>query len=196
MKVLIGGTELTAKNCSPYEYQSGKRELRIWIPQSEIEYSALKAVLDEENTGEIVLTKDDGTAQTFSGYNTTYEITDKTENGVAVFYVVIKCVAEAERRALEAKAQTAALEKTVADQAALIEKMAATIENLNAQLLVVQLAAAELYEQTLPAETPEETTEEVTDTEAEYYMEKEQEAYEEMLDTETEPELEDEQEVQ
>lgn len=190
MKVLIGGTELTVKNCSPYEYQSGKRELRIWIPQSEIEYSDLKAVLDEENTGVIVLTKDDGTTQTFSGYNTTYEITDKTENGVAVFYVVIKCVAEAERRALEAKAQAAELEKTVADQAALIADMAATIKNLNTQLLVVQLAAAELYEQSLPAETPEDedysgsqyTPDEVPETDQE--------------ETETEPELEDEQEVQ
>ena len=190
MRVLIGGTELTVMNCYPHEYQSGKRELRIWIPQSEIEYSALKAVLNEENTGEIVLTKDDGTTQTLVGYNTTYEITDKTESGVAVFYVVIQCVAEAERRALEAKAEAAALEKTVADQAALIDDMAAMLENLNTQLLMVQLAAAELYEQNLPAETPEDedysgsqyTPDEVPETDQE--------------ETETEPELEDEQEVQ
>lgn len=159
MKILIGNTELTVKDCFPYEYQNAKRELRITIPQSEIDYSTLKTVLNEENTGEIVLTKDDGTTQTFVGYNVTYTITDKTEDGVAVFYVVIQCVAEAERRALEAKAQAVALEKVVEDQAAVIKDMAAMIENLNNQLLMVQLAAAELYEQSLPAEIPEEVTE-------------------------------------
>ena len=154
MKILIGGAEITVKKCFPYEYANGKRELRFTVSQSVIDYAALKEVL-AANTGEIVLTKDDGTTQTLSGYNFTPEILDKTENEEAVFYVVIQCVAEAERRALEAKAQAAALEKTVAEQAELISTQAAAIESLNQQLLVVQLAAAELYEQSLPAELPE-----------------------------------------
>ena len=168
MKILISGTEIAVKSCLPYEYANGKRELRITIPQSEIDYTALKEVLGA-NTGEIVLTKDDGTTQTFSGYTFLPEVTDKMLNEEAVFYVVIQCVAEAERRALEAKAEAAALRKTVTDQAATISGLIATIENLNQQLLVLQLAAADLYEKTLEAEetTEDDTTAPETVTESE-----------------------------
>lgn len=154
MKILIGGTEITVKKCYPYEYASGKRELRFTVSQSVIDYTALKEML-AANTGEIILTKDDGATQTFSGYTFAPEILDKTENEESVFYVVIQCVAEAERQALEAKAEAAALRKLAADQAESINNLLTTVENLNQQLLVVQLAAAELYEQSLPAETPE-----------------------------------------
>ena len=197
MRILIGNTELTVINCYPYEYQNGKRELKIWIPQSEIEYSALKTVLNEENTGEIVLTKDDGTTQTFVGYNTTYEITDKTEQGMAVFYVVIQCVAEAERRALEAQEKAKELERLVNNQATLINDQAAAIENLSQQLLVVQLAAAELYEKSLEAET----TEEIKEEPAEETIEKETEgaaesgAEDSMEETTVEPEAAENQET-
>jgi len=114
MKILIAGAEITVKKCYPYEYANARRELRFTIPQSSIAYDNLKELL-AANTGEIVLTKDDGTTQTFSGYKFTPEITDKTEDEVAIFYVVIQCVAEAERRALEAKAQVAELSTAVSD---------------------------------------------------------------------------------
>lgn len=158
MKILIGGTEIKVKNGYAYEYANGKRELRITVSQSEIEYAALKELL-AANTGEIVLTKDDGTTQTFSGYKFTPEITDKTENGEAVFYVVIQCVAEAERRALEAIAKAEALEKELEEKALTIDAQTMAINGLNEQLLMVQMAAADLYEKSL------ETTEEVTESE-------------------------------
>lgn len=164
MKILIGGTELTAKSGYVYEYANGKRELRFTVSQSVIDYTALKEVL-AANTGEIILTKDDGNTETLSGFNFTPAITDKVENGEAVLYVVIQCVAEAERQALEAKAEAAALRKLAADQAKTINNLVTTVENLNQQLLVVQLAAAELYEQSLPAESTEETAEELTEQE-------------------------------
>lgn len=164
MKILIGGTELTAKSGYVHEYANGKRELRFAVSQSVIDYAALKEVL-AANTGEIILTKDDGNTETLSGFTFTPATTDKVENGEAVFYVVIQCVAEAERQALEAKAEAAALRKLAADQAETINNLVTTVENLNQQLLVVQLAAAELYEQSLPAESTEETTEELTEQE-------------------------------
>lgn len=164
MKILIGGTEIALKKGYVYEYANGKRELRFTVSQSVIDYTALKEVL-AANTGEIVLTKDDGTTETLSGFTFTPATTDKVENEEAVFYVVIQCVAEAERQALEAKAEAAALRKLAANQAESINNLLTTVENLNQQLLVVQLAAAELYEQSLPAESTEETTEEVTEQE-------------------------------
>ena len=194
MKILIGGTELNIKKYFPREHQNGKRWLEITILQSEVEYAALKEIL-AANTGEIIVTKDDGTTQTLSGYTFAPEITDKVEaDGAAVFYIVIQCVAEAERRALEAKAEAAELRKTVAEQAALISAMTAALENLNQQLLVVQLAAAELYEQNLQDEFTEELPEDEDYSCSQYTVDEEIAADQE--ETETAPELEDEQEVQ
>lgn len=143
MKILIAGTELNVTKCFPYEAKNGKRTLEVTIPQSEIEYAALKEVL-AASTGEIVLTKDDGTTQTFVGYTATYEITDKAENEVAVWYIVIQCTAEAERRAWEAQQKAAELELTVValteannKQAETITAQAAEIELLNNTLLEV-----------------------------------------------------------
>ena len=165
MRILISGTELNVKDCFARELASGARFLHITFLQSVINYDALKEIL-AANTGEIILTKDNGTTQTFSGYAFTPEIVDKTdEDGVAVFFVTVKCVAEAERQALEAKAEAAALRKVTADQAETIGNLVATIENLNQQLLVVQLAAAELYEKSLEAESTEGTAEELTEQE-------------------------------
>lgn len=129
MKILIAGTELNVLKCFPYERQSGKRTLEITIPQSEVEYSALKALLNA-NEGEIVLTKDDSTTQTFVGYKTTYEITDKTEEELAVWYIAIQCTAEAERRAWEAQQKATELETVLAQQAEVIN---AQTETINAQ---------------------------------------------------------------
>lgn len=194
MKILISGTELNIKKYAAREQPNGKRYLEVTILQNEVEYAALKEILSA-NTGEIIITKDDGTTQTLSGYTFTPEITDKVEaDGTAVFYIVIQCVAEAERRALEAKAEAAELRKTVAEQAALISAMTAALENLNQQLLVVQLAAAELYEQNLQDESTEELPEDEDYSGSQYTVDEEMAADQE--ETETAPELEDEQEVQ
>lgn len=160
MKIQIGGIEVNVKSCAARELQNGTRFLQITFLQSEIEYAALKELL-ENNTGEIILTREDNTTQTFSGYKFTPEITDKVdETGEKIYFVVVKCVAEAERQALEAKAKAAELEKVTADQARTINTLTVTIESLNQQMLILQMAAAELYEKTLPAKTTEEATEE------------------------------------
>ena len=141
MKILISNTELTATQCYAYEFANAKRELRITIPQSEIAYSDLKTIL-KENTGEIVLTKGDGTIQTFVGYATTYEITDKTEDDVDVFYVVIQCVAEAERRALEAQQKATVLEMVVAEQSAVIMAQSEQVSMLE-ETAIIQVETIE-----------------------------------------------------
>lgn len=138
MQVLTtNGTDLSVFNAHAYQYPSGKRELRFTIPQTEITYADIKALLKNRD-GDIVLTREDGTTETFVGYTTTASITDKMENEQEVFYVVLDCVGEAERKALEAEARAKALEAQVAA--------------MNQQLLVVQMAAAELYEMNRPVE--------------------------------------------
>lgn len=110
MEIKIGETILNVSDCYAYQHPSGKRELRITVPQSEIMYSDLKELL-KSCDGEIAMTNDSGSVQIFSGYKTTYTITDKHENGTEVFYIVLECVGEAERRALEAVARAAAAEE-------------------------------------------------------------------------------------
>lgn len=153
MKTLtINGTTLNVLVAYPYQYPSGKRELRITLPQEAIAYADLKELL-KAHDGDIVLTKEDGTTETFVGYRTTASITDKVENETEVFYVVLDCVGEAERKALEAEAKAKALEETVAQQGEIITAQAGQVAMLNEQLLVVQMAAAELYEMNRPVET-------------------------------------------
>lgn len=152
MKTLtINGTELIVLGAYPYQHPNGKRELRITLSQEVIPYGDLKALL-KSCDGDITL-RDDGKFETFVGYRTTASITDKVENETEVFYVVLDCVGEAERKALEAEAKAKALEETVAQQGEIITAQAGEVAMLNEQLLVVQMAAAELYEMNRPVET-------------------------------------------
>ena len=132
MKIRIGTAALKTTGCYAYQHPNGKRELRITIPQTEIGYGELKALLKSKE-GDIVLTDDNGMEQTFSGYRTTYTITDKVEDGEEVFYVVLDCVGEAERRALEAQARAAEAEAQVADLKQTVEaqerQLANAVEN-------------------------------------------------------------------
>ena len=146
MKTLsINGTNLNALSVYAYQYPSGKRELRVTLPQDAIEYADLKALL-KSHDGDIVLTKEDGTTETFVGYKTTASITDKVENETEVFYVVLDCVGEAERKALEAEAKAKEAEATAQALAELVEQQKQTLEALNQQLLVTQLAVVEMHE--------------------------------------------------
>ena len=115
MKLNINATEINVTNAYAFQHPNGKRELRITVPQSEIGYADLKELL-KGDTGEIVLTKDDGSTEAFIGYHTTATLTDKTENDVEVFYIVLDCVGEAERKALEAEYRAKELENLVAQQ--------------------------------------------------------------------------------
>lgn len=155
-KLTINDTTLNVLSAYPYQYPSGKRELRITIPQELIAYADLKVLL-KNHDGDIVLAKDDGTTETFVGYRTTASITDKVEKETEVFYVVLDCVGEAERKALEAEARAKALEATVVQQGEVIAAQADAVATLNEQLLVVQMAAAELYKMNRPAQEPVES---------------------------------------
>lgn len=158
MKILISGTELNVKDCFARELANGARFLNITFLQSDISYDELDAIFAESD-GKIILTKDDGNTQVFAGYSFTPEITGKTEaDGTKVFAVTVKCVAEAERQALEAKAEVEVLKKELAEKTVTIATQTLAINSLNEQLLMVQMAAADLYEKSLAAE---ETTEEV-----------------------------------
>lgn len=146
MEIAIGATELSVTSCYAYQYPNGKRELRITVPQSEIMYSDLKELL-KSCDGEIAMTNDSGSVQIFSGYKTTYTITDRTEeDGTEVFYAVIDCVGEAERRALEAvarakaaEAQAAALKQSVEWQEERIAEMTENEADLLYEMSLMQL---------------------------------------------------------
>lgn len=149
MEITIGATGLSVTSCYAYQHPSGKRELRITVPQSEIGYGSLKELL-KSCSGEIVMTDSSGTEQTFVGYKTTYTITDKTEeDGTEVFYVILDCVGEAERRALEAVAkakaaqeQAEALGQTMAAQEERIAEMTENEADLLYEMSLMQLGIA------------------------------------------------------
>lgn len=145
MKILINETEINVTNACAFQHPNGKRELRITVPQTEIGYTELKELL-KGNTGEIVLTKDDGNTEAFLGYHTTATITDKTENDVEVFYIILDCVGEAERKALEAEYKAKEVEKQAQVLAELVEQQKQALAALNQQLLVTQLAVVEMHE--------------------------------------------------
>lgn len=137
--IKIGDTILEVLNCYAYQYPSGKRELRITVPQTEIGYSDLRELL-KSCDGEIAMTDGNGTVQTFVGYKTTYTITDKAEeDGTEVFYVVLDCVGEAERRALEAIAKAKAAE-------AQAEALRRTVERQEEQIAEQEGRIAEMTE--------------------------------------------------
>lgn len=178
MKLTINATEINVTNAYPYQRPNGKRELRITVPQTEIEYAELKELL-KGDTGEIVLTKEDGSAEAFLGYHTTAAITDKvekiiigeTENNVEVWYIELDCVGEAERKALEAEYKAKEAERKTQALAQLLEQQNLELAALNEQLLVTQLAVVEMHEASKAVEPevveptepeviePEETTE-------------------------------------
>lgn len=145
MKLNINATEINVTNAYAFQHPNGKRELRITVPQSEIGYADLKELL-KGDTGEIVLTKDDGSTEAFIGYHTTATITDKVENDVEVFYVVLDCVGEAERKALEAEYRAKEAEKQAQALAELVAQQNQALEALNEQLIVTQLAVVEMHE--------------------------------------------------
>lgn len=144
--IKIGDMVLEVLNCYAYQYQSGKRELRMTILQEEIGYSDLKELL-KSSSGEIILTDEDGNTQTFSGYKNSFTITDKTEdNGEEIFDITIDCVGEAERKALESVAkakeiqeQADILKQTIQAQEMRIEEMVENEADLLYELSLMQL---------------------------------------------------------
>lgn len=145
MKILINGTEINVTNAYPFQHPNGKRELRITVPQTEIAYADLKEQL-KGNAGEIVLTKDDGSTEAFLGYHTTATITDKTENDVEVFYIVLDCVGEAERKALEAEYRAKEAERQAQALAGLVAQQNQSIDALNEQNEMLMACVLEMSE--------------------------------------------------
>lgn len=120
MNILVGTTTLNVTNCYAYRYQNGKLVLKIDVPQTEIAHDDLKNLI-KTNTADIVLTYDDGSTETFSGFSYTLTILDKDET----YYVEVECISETERK-------VASMQRDISSQND-------TIEELNDTLLEVLL---------------------------------------------------------
>lgn len=112
MKIIINSTELAVLNCYAYRYQNGKLVLKIEISQTEIGHDNLKVLL-KENTEGITVVRDDGTAETFSGFHYQVRITDMAlEDGTEIYACEIENVSENEYQ-IGILQQTLAVQNTV-----------------------------------------------------------------------------------
>ena len=174
--------------------------LTVFIPKENMTGNGMDALCDdiEENAPAITVYESDGEiVQTMTGFKIKPTFR-RTEDGTA-WELNIENASELEYQYGRLQDRAAALEKLNKEQAQLISKQAAAIDNLNSQLLVVQLAAAELYEKSLQAEATEETTEEPAEESTVEEVEEsteESEAVTDQTETETETEPVTEQEEQ
>lgn len=132
----------------------------IVIPTTAISFDDLKALFTN-NQHDLIVTEEDGSTTTYSGYAELEEAKENLKKGV---YTVIQvCTSEAIHLLNEARKQIEALELEKAELQNEVKVQAKAIIDLNQQLLYVQLAAAELYEKSLEVENAEEVTEGATD---------------------------------
>lgn len=145
MNITLAGTTVTATQCLSYEHANGKRELRVVIPQSEITYTDLKALL-AVNDGIIVETKDDGTTTTYVGYTEIERISEEKLAGVDVYKITFLCVAEAERRAREAQQQVAEAKQQIVGLSTELAKQTEYVAELEEAVALADETTIELYE--------------------------------------------------
>ena len=118
MKILVGTTELTVTNCYAYRYPNGKLVLKIETPQENISHDDLKTLL-KNNTEDIILTRDDGKTETFTGFHYQVKIADEVNaEGVEIHSCEVECQSEndfqigiLQRTVEEQKASQAALQQ-------------------------------------------------------------------------------------
>lgn len=132
MKLSIGNTELTVKNCYALRYQNGKLVLKIEVGQEAIGHDDLKALL-KNNTGDIILTKDDESTETFSGFGYTVQILDRDD----VYECELECTSESTYQIGRLKMKNEELEKavtahgkTITEQAKVISEQTEQVESL------------------------------------------------------------------
>lgn len=125
MKILVGTRELTVTSCYAYRYQNGKLVLKVDVPQTEIAHDELKELI-KDNTDDIVLTKDDETTETFSGFSYTLTILDKDDT----YYVEVECISETERKVAELQHIVDAQNETIEEQTDVINELNDTLLEL------------------------------------------------------------------
>lgn len=126
MTVKIGTTTINVTECYAYRYQNGKLVLKITLPKTEIGHDDLYDLV-KNNTGDVLLTNDDQSTETFSGYSYTLTIlTNDTE-----YQVEVECISETERKVgnLQTDLNTAegtiiSLQTLIAQQTAIVEAQA------------------------------------------------------------------------
>ena len=146
MKIKVGTTELNVINCYPYRFPNGKLVLKIEVSQSEIGHDDLRAFL-KANKEDIILIKEDDTTETFAGFYYQVRIADsELPDGTEIHDCEIECVSENEY-------QIGILQRTVAEQAKVIEAQNQVIANQNMvnnalqeEILTTQMAMCDLYE--------------------------------------------------
>lgn len=155
--------EITSQTVKRYN-SDGHLLLTVLLPKESKTADEMDALCDyiAENAPVIaVYDENDEKVQSMEGFKL-QPIFNRSKDGVS-WELNIENASELEYQYGLLRDRTASLEQANADQAKVISDQAAVIENLNTQLLMVQLAAAELYEKSLEAE---EVTEETTEPEA------------------------------
>ena len=131
MKVLIGTQELLVRNHYAQRFPNGRLVLKMEIPEDEISYSDLKALI-KGNTDDIVATNDDGTEHTYSGFGYTVQITDKDDG---YLYCELECVSEAEYQIGLLKAKVREQDTIITNQAIAfqnkVQRLQEEINNVN-----------------------------------------------------------------
>lgn len=162
MYILVNEQQIEIKDKKVNRSSSdGRVILTVYIPKQNITADELDVLCDyiKDNEPKIVIYDDDGEkVETLTGFKLKARFA-RNEDGT-VWNLIIENRSELEYQYGLLLDRAEALEKLTTDQAAIIERQNATIDSLNQQLLVVQLAAADLYEQSLAAESTEENTEE------------------------------------
>ena len=210
----IGSTTLELNSFSKYWDKVGGVYAKIEIPTTSISYEELK-VLFKDNAEDLIVTEDDGSKEILSGFAELHGIKENLASGLyevtqyctgTALHLLnearkqietlqtentdLKNVVNAQSTELLAQAEVIVLQgETIAIQheqvAALMEASTSQLDAIDSIMtevlpLVAQEAANIAVEQAMAA-----IAEETPDTEAQYYMEKEQEAYEEMMASET-----------
>lgn len=150
MKTLtIGSTTLELNGFSKRWDKIGGVYAQIEIPTTAISHDDLK-VLFTNNQHDLIVTAEDGSTETFSGYAELNEIKESISTGV---YVLIQyCTSTAMHLLNEARKQIETLEYEKTELQSKVNTQETEINFLNTQLLMVQMAAADLYEKSLMKE--------------------------------------------
>lgn len=132
MTIKIGTTTLNVTECYAYRYQNGKLVLKITLPKTEIGHDDLYDLV-KNNTGDVLLTNDDQSTETFSGYSYTLTIlTNDTE-----YQVEVECISETERKVGNLQTDLNTAEGTIISLQTLIAQQTAIVE-AQAELLAAQ----------------------------------------------------------
>lgn len=157
MKITVGTTDLEVTSCYAYRYPNGKLILKIELPQTTITHDELRTLL-KENTKDIVLTKDDNSTESFTGFHYQVKVSDDvTPDGVEIHSCEVECQSENDF-------QIGIMQRTIADQQNTISTLTTENEaNKNKIGEMTEYQAELLYEISLLQLNAASTSETVVD---------------------------------